>query len=101
MYITVVVAHLNRRKRSKAIFGSKDNHRHCDDTILVVSLRPSYHRYLRTIFAISINRKTASQLQSCASVLAKRASLVNTMTPDQESSRRIVRVVMQQTPLSA
>ena len=85
MYITVVVAHLNRRKRSKAIFGSKDNHRHCDDTILVVSLRPSYHRYLRTIFAISINRKTASQLQSCASVLAKRASLVNIMTPDQEA----------------
>ena len=100
MYITVVVAHLNRRKRSEAVFGSKDNQRYCGNTILAVSLRPSYHQYLRTLFAISISRKIASQLQSYASVLAKRASVVNTMAPDQESSRRIVRGVMQQTPLS-
>ena len=34
-----------------------------------------YHLHLRTLFAISVNRKVASQLQSHASVLAKRASL--------------------------
>ena len=55
-----------------------------------------YHLYLRTLFAISINRKIPNQLQSYASVLAKRTSLVNTMTPDQESSRAIVRGLMQQ-----
>ena len=83
----VVVAHFDRRKRSEAAFGSKDNQRYCGNTILVPgSLVASliYHRYLRTLFAIYIDRKIASQLQSCASVLAKRASLVNTMTPDQD-----------------
>ena len=86
MYITVVVAHLNRRKRSEAVFGSKDNQRYCGNTILAVSLRPSYHQYLRTLFAISINRKIASQLQNYALVLAKCASLVNTMAPDQDKA---------------
>ena len=103
MYTTVVFAHLNRWKRSEAAFGSKDNQRYCGNTILVPgSLVASliYHRYLRTLFAIYIDRKIASQLQSCASVLAKRASLVNTMAPDQESSRGIVRGVMQQAPPS-
>ena len=40
MYNTVVVARLNRWKRSKAVFGSKDNQHYCDNTILDVSLRP-------------------------------------------------------------
>ena len=51
-----------------------------------------YHRYLSTLFAISINRKISSQLQSYASVLSKRKSLVNTIA----SSRAIVRGLMQQ-----
>ena len=57
-----------------------------------------YHRYLRTLFAISIDRKIDSQQQSYASVLGKRTSLVNIMAPDQESSRGIVTGVMRQAP---
>ena len=103
IYTTVVVAHLNRRKILNPLPGPRTT------TAIVTTLflwsrcvphTHRYHRYLRTLLAIYINRKIASQLQSCASVLAKLASLVNTMAPDQESSHRIVRGVMQQTPLS-
>ena len=103
MYTTVVSAHLNRHKRPEAVFGLTNNQCYCGNTILsslCARHTHGYHRYLRTLFAISINRKVPRQLQSYGSVLAKRASLVNTMAPYQENSSRIVRGVMEQAPLS-
>ena len=88
MYTAVVAAHLNRRKRSEIVFGPANNQRYCGNTSLVFCCVPDthgYHLYLRTRFAPS-------------SVLAKHASLVNTMAPGQENSRGIVRGIMQQEP---